>query len=205
MIFPLSDHTKLISVTYEHIPVVPDSLEPHLWGYRPRISLIHLQKALQQHKSKYPVLEKFLKEVSRLVSIWQSLFHRLHHFVLSLSISAFVFDKEPTLRATQYLPDIVKLQQRFFHAFHHRLDRQDARGTTIGQFIQGRKSSKRKITYNCMKAGYSSFFGSNVNVWQLLPAEDLRMEYQHMVESIQKAWSLVGDKLKEHGTLICTC
>lgn len=154
VIWQLSDHNKLIFVTYEHIPVVPDSLEPHLWGYRPRISLIHLEKALQQHKCKYPVLEKFLKEVSCLVVL--SIHLSVSYFTLSTILFYFTAllltnkCKEPTLRATQYLPDIVKLQQRFFNAFHRRLDRKDARSTTIGQFIQGRKSGKRKVVYSAM-------------------------------------------------------
>ena len=29
--------------------------------------------------------------------------------------------------------------------------------------------------------------------------ENVRIEYQGMVESLQKAWQLVGDQLRDHG------
>ena len=44
--------------------------------------------------------------------------------------------QEPSLRATQYLPDIVKLQQCLYDSFHHRLDRTDANRLTIGEFLE---------------------------------------------------------------------
>ena len=47
--------------------------------------------------------------------------------------------QEPNLRATQYLPDIVRLQQYLYDRFHHRLDRKEARRMTIGEFLQSRK------------------------------------------------------------------
>ena len=57
-------------------------------------------------------------------------------------ISPFQTHQEPILRATQYLPDIVRLQHKLYDAFHHRLDRKDARGKTISQFIKERRSGK---------------------------------------------------------------
>ena len=50
-----------------------------------------------------------------------------------------VHPQEPNLRATQYLPDIVRLQQCLYDSFHHRLDRKEARRMTIGEFLQSRK------------------------------------------------------------------
>ena len=46
------------------------------------------------------------------------------------------------MRATQYLPDIVKLQQCLYDSFHHRLDRREAKHITIREFLQGRKSGR---------------------------------------------------------------
>ena len=148
--------------------MVPGSLEPHLWGYRPRISLLHLGQALQQQKSKYPILNEFVKEVSTLagvpipasvshcpivcvymcvyVCVFLSVCLSVCLYVsLSLSLSFTIFKhthQEPILRATQYLPDIVRLQHKLYDAFHHRLDRKDARGMTISQFIKGRRNGE---------------------------------------------------------------
>lgn len=44
--------------------------------------------------------------------------------------------QEPNLRATQYLPDIVRLQCYLYDTFNFHLDRRKAMSTTIGQFIQ---------------------------------------------------------------------
>ena len=35
-----------------------------------------------------------------------------------------------------------------------------------------------------------------------LYSENVRNEYHQMVDSVQKAWSLVGDRLRDHGMLI---
>ena len=50
---------------YERVSVSEDSLAPHLWTYRARITLEHLSQTLQQQSSrtKYPILIEFLKEV----------------------------------------------------------------------------------------------------------------------------------------------
>jgi hypothetical protein len=39
------------------------------------------------------------------------------------------------LRATQYLPDIVRLQQCLYDAFHHRLDKKDAVTQSVREFL----------------------------------------------------------------------
>ena len=54
--------------------------------------------------------------------------------------------QEPNLRATQYLPGIVRLQQCLYDNFHHRLDRKEARAMTIGEFLQSRKHGNISIT-----------------------------------------------------------
>jgi hypothetical protein len=40
------------------------------------------------------------------------------------------------LRATQYLPDIVKLQKCLYSTFNRLKDKKDAKSQTIGEFIQ---------------------------------------------------------------------
>ena len=46
------------------------------------------------------------------------------------------FSQEMDLRATQYLPDIVKLQQCLYSTFNRLKDKMDAKNQTIGEFIQ---------------------------------------------------------------------
>ena len=62
----------------------------------------------------------------------------LIHPSLYYSIIAYCYSvfQEPKLRATQYLPHIVKLQQSLYDHFNYRLDRKDAISMTIGQFLQ---------------------------------------------------------------------
>ncbi|CAI8027543.1 E3 ubiquitin-protein ligase rnf213-alpha [Geodia barretti] len=121
-------------------PVVKDSLEPHMWGYRPRITLEHLVRYMQQQKKKFPILEEFLKN-------------------------------ETVLQATQYIPDIVRLQKLLFDEMHHRIDRKMAHKMSMRDFIVRHRT------------------------------ENLLNEYQKMVASVQRAWLLVRDKLKDHGQL----
>ena len=40
------------------------------------------------------------------------------------------------LQATQYLPDIVRLQRQMFDSFHHRIDSKGARTKTMNDFIK---------------------------------------------------------------------
>ena len=55
---------------------------------------------------------------------------------MMLANGSIILMQEPSLRATQYLPDIVKLQQCLYDSFHHRLDRTDAKTLTIGDFLE---------------------------------------------------------------------
>ena len=122
--------------------MVLGSLEPHFWGYRPRISLLHLSQALQQQKSRHSILKEFVKEVSTLANVPTPapIFHCLS--ICPSVCSSISTTQEPILRATQYLSDIVRLQHKLYDAFHHRLDRKDARRKTISQFIKERTGGK---------------------------------------------------------------
>ncbi len=48
----------------------------------------------------------------------------------------FLFFKEPKLRATQYLPNIVKLQQSLFDKFNYRVDKTMAKSLNIKDFLE---------------------------------------------------------------------
>lgn len=63
---------------YEQVPVVSGSLEHHLWGYRPQISLLHVRQALEQQKIKCPILRQFLEEVSALAGAASHVFIVIH-------------------------------------------------------------------------------------------------------------------------------
>ena len=69
--FPLLlDHDPLFYLVYERMgEVVEGSLEPHLWGYRPRITLEHLTRYMQQQKKKFPILKEFLKRVRHICKL----------------------------------------------------------------------------------------------------------------------------------------
>ena len=47
--------------------------------------------------------------------------------------------QEPILRATQYIPGIVQLQQQLHDLYHRRLDKTDAAQITVGDFVRGLK------------------------------------------------------------------
>ncbi len=93
------------------------------------------------------------------------------------------------MRATQYLPDIVKLQRSLYDTFHHRLDQATAKTRTIKQFLARLNGAAFIISW--IDFSYST---------NLL--ENSRNEYTERIESLKKAWSLVGQKLKAHGKLI---
>ena len=46
------------------------------------------------------------------------------------------------MRATKYLPDVIKLQQFLYDIYHHRLDQADAKAQTIGDFLEKLKNGK---------------------------------------------------------------
>jgi len=112
-------------LVYERVQVVEGSLDPHLWAYRFCITLEHLSQTLQQQSMKKKC-------------------PILHAFL----------QEEPNLRATQYLPDIVRLQQYLYDSFHHRLDRREARTMTIGEFLQSRQHGELS-TDHVLNAYYS--------------------------------------------------
>ena len=61
-----ADHDQLFYLAYEKVKYAKESLEPHLWTYRSRITLEHLRQSLhdKKMKQKYPILHEFLQAVS---------------------------------------------------------------------------------------------------------------------------------------------
>ena len=76
---------------------------------------------------------------------------------------------------------------------------------TIGEFLQSRQHGELS-TDHVLNAYYSLKDIERVDLPSysviLLHSENIRNEYQEMVESLQKAWELVGDKLRDHGTFL---
>ena len=64
--FSLAEHDQLFYLVHEKVKVKSESLGPHLWTYRQKISLEHLGLTLKEEKLKkaYPILHVFLVEVS---------------------------------------------------------------------------------------------------------------------------------------------
>ena len=98
------------------------------------------------------------------------------------------------LRATQYLPDIVRLQQCLYDAFHHRLDKTDAMRQTVREFLNKQTSG------NDNTAWFSEIFWFHFLHYTMF-TENARNEYQERIGSLQKAWGLVGHMLKNHGKM----
>ena len=47
-----------------------------------------------------------------------------------------MYTQEADLRATQYLPDIARLQQCLYDKFNRQLDKKDSKQQTVGLFIE---------------------------------------------------------------------
>ena len=99
--------------------------------------------------------------------------------------------QERSLRATQYLPDIVKLQRSLYDAFHHRLDRKEAKTITIGQYLKSLKNGM----FTCYIVNRTSYKFLAVH----FISENSRNECNERIASLRKAWALVGTDLKTHG------
>ena len=102
-------------------------LQAHLWTFRQPINLEHLKRVLHSNKIKIPVLDAFLQAVSSISKL------DIDNF-LYIS-SPWLTPQEPSLRATQYLPDIVKLQHFLFNMYNKQLEMEKAETCTISDFL----------------------------------------------------------------------
>ena len=131
------EQDRLFNLVFEKVPVKEGgTLQPHLWTYRSRITLEHLTQTLHQWdmKDKCPILFSFLQEVNLTFLLWASLIITAHA-IMFFCFSLILFYQEHNLRATQYLPDIVRLQQCLYDLFHHRLDHREAKTVSIRRFL----------------------------------------------------------------------
>lgn len=104
------------------------------------------------------------------------------------------------LEACQYLPDIVQLQRQMFDEFHHRIKHRVSRNETMQEFIRRRRTGiqlymREYQPFMIDIACYNCFFSLHCSCF----TEHMRNEYKRMVASLQKAWNLVRDTLKDHG------
>lgn len=104
-----------------------DSHNPktHAWAYHPNLSIENVGAVFQAQnlQSSCPILSKFLQQVCLCMLYCDT-------------IPQMYFIKEHVLRATQYIPDIFKLQQLLYQHFNHRLDRTVASSKSIGDFVK---------------------------------------------------------------------
>ena len=82
----------------------------------------------------------WLKKLLKTISLIQKGVKQGFHFLPLLLL--IYLSQEPVLRATQYLPDIVRLQQCLYDAFHHRLDKKEAVTQTVREFLDNLISGK---------------------------------------------------------------
>ena len=97
--------------------------------------------------------------------------------------------QEPLLRATQYLPAIVKLQQEMYQLSHRRLDKNEVAKITIGNYIDSLKQHRGII----WQLNISDF---------IIPLgvhnENKKNQFQEKLNCVRKAWTLVKERLKDH-------
>ena len=132
------------------------------------------------------------------------------HAILTLP-SSFITKQEPSLCATQYLPDIVKLQQFLYDTFHRRLEKHKAETLTIRDFLKAIKNGKKLTifekcySFNIIRTCDGSTGGSCecflhrmiiVNCFD--HSDNTRNECRELIDSLKKAWALVGQKLAHH-------
>ena len=95
------------------------------------------------------------------------------------------------MRATQYLPGIVQLQQQMYDSFHRKLDRNEANQSKIGDFI--------------------SLLGKGKHSTKLLPSlilrhvalsmpliENKKNLFREKLKCLEVAWGLVKEQLSEY-------
>ena len=58
--------------------------------------------------------------------------------------------QEEVLQATQYIPDIVRLQKRMFDEFHHRIDHKRAHNERMADFIRKQPTGMLYVVDNAV-------------------------------------------------------
>ena len=94
------------------------------------------------------------------------------------------------MRATQYLPGIIKLQQQMYELSHRRWDKTDVAQQTIGEFI-GVLGKGITVTYFVIVNKFTDLHVES-------HTEQNRNQFHEKLDCVKKAWSLVKDKIKEH-------
>lgn len=64
---------QLFYLVYEKVKCKDEDIGPHLWTYRSRITIEHLQQTMQEKKmrTKHPILNEFLQAVCfTLPTLW---------------------------------------------------------------------------------------------------------------------------------------
>ena len=83
------------------------------------------------------------------------------------------------------------LQCSLYDAFHHRLDRKDAKTQTIGEFLESVK--------NGIATGLFFFMHTYPCMHMVgLVLENSHSEYSERIEGLKRAWDLIGANLKTH-------
>ncbi|XP_077980164.1 E3 ubiquitin-protein ligase rnf213-alpha-like [Glandiceps talaboti] len=119
---------------------------PTVWRYRSRVTIEHLTHALQENMAS--------KKSKRKYRILQQF-----------------LDREHTLRAIKYLPDVVQLQQLLIDKYHRNIDIHEATNLKIGRFLRE------------------------------LPQGHIRDKYCRLMDSFAKAWNLVKSDIATYGGL----
>ena len=98
----------------------------------------------------------------------------------------FLITQEPILRATQYLPGIVKLQHQLYELYHRKLYLVEANQITITEFVNDLESGIIIMFILCKP-----------NIHNFLDSE--REEFQCNLQCVKSAWELVKNRVYEFG------
>ena len=89
------------------------------------------------------------------------------------------------IRATQYLPSILKLQQYLLSKHHHRSSHEQLKDERIIDIISGAENGECLFNHRNVELYFSH--------------ADRYMKVKEMVECTRKAWNLVKGRLYAHG------
>lgn len=114
----------LLSIAYDSTEAEEGDIEHHVWAFRPKITLDSLIQAIKTNDmhASCPILYSFLKQV-------------LLQCIIFVYIYCCIL-QESRLRATQYLPDIIHLQQYFHDKYASQIYNKMIGEKTVGVFLK---------------------------------------------------------------------
>ena len=96
------------------------------------------------------------------------------------------------LRATQYLPSILQLQQYLLSIYNHRKNHEELKGITIASVV--REAPNGNDDFKLLS------LADNFHLHAIYQTDRIQ-QLPNMIVSVRKAWDLVKGKIQTHGKL----